>query len=254
MWEFSLNINPENFEVAKYFYNTLFPYLSSFNGLITSHEQGDCISVLLAVEEEKKLEVESFVASTIVEIICNKFKEAYLNDHLLLPKHDKIGMSAFKKALLNFDKETDRFIVKKNLSLKNNLYLESFYKFRLQLLQDKWAELVSLSNENREYLVSDESFVDLLKFLVDNLDICTEEVSVFKEEGGYRIYDDNSACQEGLISEEIMISSVIDLSPQRLNLYFNESSGAINLLARIFEERVTINKESYKNVKKFKLI
>ena len=43
-------------------------------------------------------------------------------------------------------------IIKKNLVLENNLYLESFYRFRLKSLHDKWEELVSLSNENKEYL------------------------------------------------------------------------------------------------------
>ena len=149
--------------------------------------------------------------------------------------------------------ETDRFIIKKNLILENSLYLESFYRFRLKSLLDKWEELVSLSNENKEYLISKESFIDLLKFLVDNLDICEEEISIVKEKEGYRIYAEENSLANDLISEEIMVSSVIDLSPQKINLYFSETTNEIKLLERIFEERIIINNTSFQNIKKFKI-
>lgn len=254
MWEFSLNLNSENFDLAKFFHNTLSNYIHENEGVITSYEDNGNISVLFAVNDDAKEKIKTLITNAIVEVVCTKFKSDYLNRFLVLPQHDIIGMSAFKKALLNFDRETDRFIIKKNLNLTNNLYLESFYKFRLRALQDKWAELVSLSNENREYLVSRESFIDLLKFLVDNLDICEDEISVVKEDGGYRIYTGEGKYGfTQLISEESMVSSVIDLSPQKINLYFNESSNATNLLERIFEERITINSSNYQNVKKIKL-
>lgn len=253
MWEFSLNIRSENFEIAQFFYNSITSCISASDGVVTSHEANNYISILFAINDKVKDRVKALISGAIIEVICCKFKAEYLNSSLVLPEHDIIGMEAFKKALLNFDKETDKFIITKNLNLSNNLYLESFYQFRLKSLKEKWAELVSLSNENREYLVSKESFIDLLKFLVDNLDICEDEINVVKEDGGFRIYTDECDMQGQLISEESMVSSVIDLSPQKINLYFNESSNAINLLERIFEERITINRSTRQNIKKFKL-
>lgn len=252
MWEFSLNLKTENFEIAKSFFNAINSNISSIDGMITSHEENDYISILLAVNDRDEGKVKNFVSNILIEIICTDFKDKYLTKYLLLPEHDIIGMTAFKKALLNFDRETDRFIIKKNLVLGNNLYLESFYQFRLRSLQDKWSELVSLSNENREYLLSRESFIDLLKFLVDNLDIGEDEISIVKEKDGYRIYNQKTE-ENQLLSEESIVSSVIDICPQKINLYFNESSKATNLLERIFEERITINQPIEKNIKKFKL-
>ena len=254
MWEFSLNMRAENFEIAKFIFNSLSSCITPVEGVLTSYEHGGYISILLAIKDDSKERVNALISNSIVEVVCSFFKAEYLNRALMLPQHDIIGMSAFKKALLNFDRETDKFIIKKNLNLKNNLYLESFYQFRLKSLQEKWAELVTLSNENSEYLVSKESFIDLLKFLVDNLDIGENEISVVKEDEGYRIYTDEMSDRNSqLINEESMVSSVIDLSPQKINLYFNETSNAINLLERIFEERITINKATRNNIKKFKL-
>lgn len=254
MWEFSLNLRTENFELARYFHNTLNSYVKSSGGMITSHEENGFISVLIAVPIDKSEQIKSMLIYAITEVVCTKFKSDFLNKSLLLPELDNASLYAFKKALLNFDRETDKYIVKKNLVLENNLYLESFYMFRLKALLDKWEELVSLSNENKEYLISKESFIDLLKFLVDNLDIGEEEISIVKEKDGYRIYaEDNNYYPNDLISEEVMVSSVIDLSPQKINLYINEATSEINLLERIFEERIIINNTSFKNVKKFKM-
>lgn len=253
MWEFSLNLKTENFEIAKYFYNTISAYVKALNGMVTSHEDNGYISILIAVPLEKSEQVKTLLLCSITEVICTQFKNEFLNKSLLLPELDNASLYAFKKALLNFDRETDKYIIKKNLVLENNLYLESFYHFRLRSLLDKWEELVSLSNENKEYLISKESFIDLLKFLVDNLDICEEEISVVKENDGYRIYSEENNLQENLISKDSMVSSVIDLSPQKINLYFNETSSEINLLERIFEERITINNSSFQNIKKFKI-
>ena len=253
MWEFSLNFKTENFELAKYIHNALRAFVESMEGVVTSNEENGVISVLIAVKEEYKEKVKLVLESAITEVICSKFKDDYLNKALILPEIDKASVFAFKKALLNFDRETDKYIIKKNLKLESNLFLESFYYFKLKALQDKWEELVCLSNENKEYLVSKESFIDLLKFLVDNLDIYEEEISVVKEAEGYRIYAEGEEYNSNLISEDSVVSSVIDLSPQKINLYCSETSNAVRLLERIFEERIIVNRNAQANIKKFKL-
>lgn len=254
MWEFSLNIKIENFAIASLLYNALSKSINQMQGVITSNEENGYISILVAVDKANKDRAKLLITSCIIEIICKSFKSTFLDNYLIFPRQDKIGMLAFKKALLNFDRETDKYIIKKNLELKHDLFLESFYQFKLRPLQEKWAELVSLSNENSDYLISSDSFIDLLKFLVDNLDICEDEISVVKEGEVYKIFTiENVQYQNKTFSEEMIVSSVIDLSPSKINLYFKETSGAINLLEKIFEERITVNNSGAKIYTKDKI-
>lgn len=253
MWEFSLNLKTENFDIAKFFHKTLCSHVKKLGGMITSHEDNGFISILIAVPEKESEEIKGLILAVVSEVICVQFKSDFLNKSLLLPELDNASLFAFKRALLNFDRETDKYIIKKNIVLDHSLFLESFYRFRLKSLIDKWEELVSLSNENRECLISKESFIDLLKFLVDNLDICEDEISIVKEKDGYRIWTENNLIFESNISDESIVSSVIDLSPQKINLYLNETTSEISLLERIFEERITINNSSFQNIKKFKM-
>lgn len=249
MWEFSLNIKNENKCFGYKAKNSLSQYFNVINGFVTSHENEGYYSILIAVEDGTSELAKKAISSVIIDIICNDLKEKFLDKYLILPNQDKMGVIAFKQALLNFDRETDKFIIKKNLKLENDLFLESFFFFKLKTLQNKWNELVSLANENRDYLLTDESFIDLLKFLIDNLDICEEEISVVKEEGGYRIYADDKEFSDELLNEEKIISSIIDLSPQKINLYANETSNAIRLLEQIFDDRITKNNINFKNIK-----
>ena len=138
MWEFSLNFKSENAELSTYVYKILSGYIKSLNGVITSNEENGNISILIAVKEDDKEKLKLILTNSIIEIICTKFKADFLNKALVLPELDKASIYAFKKALLNFDKETDKFIIRKNLILEDTLYLESFYYFKLRSLHDKW--------------------------------------------------------------------------------------------------------------------
>ncbi len=254
MWEFSINLKKENFDNANLIFNYLENTVKTFKGVLKMHEDNGYVSILVGVDDNFKENIKSLISSCLIEIICNKYKWNFLNKRLYLPMQNEIGINAFKKALLNFDKETDRYIVRKNLILEKDIFLESFFYFKLSSLKNKWEELITLSNENRDYLVCKDSFIDLLKFLVDNLDIEEDEISVIKEKEGYKILlDDKNQYVENPLTEEQIVSSVIDLSPQKINLYCDESSQAINLLEKIFEERIVVNNTQYKNIKKIKL-
>ncbi len=247
MWEYSINVKAGNHDIATTISNALRSAIKNYDGVVTIHEDFCYIFILVAVEEKFRDNVRNIISSCITEVICSRYKWNFLDRRLFLPEHDQIGVLAFKKALLNFDKETDKFIVRKNLDLSKDIFLESFYHFRLQSLKSKWEELITLSNENREYLISSESFIDLLKFLVDNLDIGEEEISIVKETEGYKIYTDNKKqYQDKIFTEDVIVSSVIDLSPQKINLFCEESTKATTLLERIFEERIVVNKQNLK--------
>ncbi len=246
MWEFSLNL--DNTDLANYIFSSIKNLSNSFGGIVTSTIEKGHTSILIGVEKSKRSDVEDILSRVITQIICTYYKSSFLDKYLFLPHHDQIGVVAFKKALLNFDRETDYFIIQKALSFDKDLYLDSFYEFKLKNLKAKWTELVALANENRDYLISSEAFLDLLKFLVDNLDICEDEVNVFEEENGYKIclesqdaYDNKYHGQ--LFNEEGLISSIIDLSPQKINIHCHSGSKTTDFLEKIYEKRICVKTE-----------
>lgn len=238
MWEYSICVRNINSQIASYILSSLKKCVEKTGGVATFYKDKDFCYIVVGTDEKYKEKIQNHVCITITKVICTFFKGDFLNRHLNIPISDKISKIAFKNALINFDKETDFYIISKALSFENNLYLESFYNFKLQKLRSKWEELISLANENRDYFINSDSFFDLLKFLVDNIDINENEIDVVEDDDGYRIFsgsEDN--CFECLDGEGL-VSSVIGLSPQKINMYCKKENNATEILKKIYEKRV----------------
>ena len=242
MWEFSISVDSKNFEVARFVYQSLKVQTSEFDTVLTCYEEYEKIYILLACPEQEQARVSSLVERCVIKVICNFYKEKFLSENLRLPSHETMTVMAFKKALINFDKETDFYLISKNLDLQKNLYLDSFYFFKLRSLREKWSELVTLANENSDYLVSSDALFDLLKFLIDNLEIGEDEINVFEDEKGFSISlgRDAQDMQCSDLSREGLVSSLIELCPKKINLFCKNDEGTAGFLSKIFEERVNV--------------
>ena len=257
MWELSISVDSVNFDIAKYIYQHLKSHTTEFGCVVTCYEQFEKIFILLACPKEEQGRVVMCVERCIVKVICSFYKERFLNEHLHLPIHENMSYMAFKKALLAFDKETDFYIISKHLELEKDFYIDSFYNFKLKALRDKWQELITLANENSDYLVSNEAFFDLLKFLIDNLEIGQDEVNVFEDENGYSIKTPNEFdCFDGeKLSKEDLISSIIEICPKRINLFCKSDDVAAGFLTKLFDERVNIcYNKSLENIENFSVL
>ena len=241
MWEFSISVDTKNIDVAKFVYQTLKEQTKDFGGVVTCYEEFEKIFILIACPKQEQGRVLTYVERCIIKAICDFYKKNFLTENLKIPCHESISIAAFKKALINFDRETDFYIISKNLNLETDFYLDSFYNFKLKSLREKWGELVKLANENSDYLVSNEAFFDLLKFLIDNLEIGQDEIDVFEDENGYSISPlGDSELQCDKLSQEGLVSSLIDICPKRINLFCKADGDTAGFLRKIFEERVNI--------------
>ncbi|MGN1201001.1 MAG: sporulation protein YtxC [Candidatus Caccovivens sp.] len=253
MWELSISVGCKDLEVAKYIYQTLKAQSENYGAVVTCFEQFENIVIMFGCPAENRSHAQVEIERCIIKVICNFFKEKYLTDNLHLPLHESISLMAFKKALINFDKETDFYIISKNLDLEKNLHLDSFYYFKLKPLRDKWSELISLANENSDYLVTSDAFFDLLRFLIDNLEVGEDEINVFEDENGYSIKAKNANEEYKSLSQEGLVSSLIELCPKKINLFCNSDDFTASFLSKIFEERINVcyNKTSLEKIENF---
>lgn len=251
MWEYSIKLSKHNKVVADFVFNTLKQKTNKYKSIVVLTMDNSFYSVSLAIDEKHIEFAQEVLAKIIAKIICFVYKEEFLNRYLCLPSQDSINLTAFKNALINFDKETDYFIISKNLILEGELYLDSFYNFKLSRLQDKWGELVRLANENREYLVCKDAFFDLLKFLIDNIDVSKREIEVFEDKNGYRIIpisdNDLGEYENKVFSSEAMISSLIELSPRKIELYCSKENDTTKLIKTMYEKRVRLHSSASEN-------
>lgn len=246
MWEVGIQVKSAQTKLADYLFNQLKKQIGEFGAIVTKVNQEPNITIVMACKKYDQARIKILTQNLIVEAICTFFKEDYLNKFLSLPIKEGIYYKALKKALLNFDRETDCYIVTKELELSGTINLEAFYYFKLKPLREKWAELISIANENGLFLVSNDNFVDLLKFLVDNLEISHDTINIHFENSSFKIQDGRNRDLLVDFDEDDLVCSIIDLSPRQINFYGGEiREENVELLKKIFDKRVNFFLKSH---------
>jgi hypothetical protein len=114
----------------------------------------------------------------IADVIATDCKAYYINEKIRVPIKNVVLRSAFTTALLAFDRDTDRVIAKEIVKQTHTaavLHLDSLYDFCLDILKSRWDEVCLLANENIGYLVCQKTFMELLQFLISNIDCKMDE-------------------------------------------------------------------------------
>lgn len=245
MWEFCINMSDKNISASKKIYLALKDFCKEYNGIVTTYERCGNISILVSAENCDENRYKHFIANLISDIICDDYKLAFLKENLSLPNLDSISKNAFMQALLSFDKEADKYIIQKFLTLEKSIDIEAFYYFRLSPLREKWKELVQIANDNKAYLSSNETLVELLKFLVNNLELKNETINLMQDNDKVCFYDTNfkllktnDASDKDI--DSTIISYLISFAPKYVNIYKqdNFNSALIKLLKQIFDKRI----------------
>lgn len=242
MWEFSIMLESDHAKVAKFLFNSLKKYVEEVGGIITSFEEAGLIHIVIACDNAEKTRLFYYVKSYITEAICSYFKNEFLRKNLKVNLKNKVSITAFEKALQYFDKETDRYLVEKYLNLEKNIFLESFFEFKLKILKSKWLELTKIANENSSYLLTDDTFIELLRFLVDNLEVSFDTLNIISDSDGYQLLDENfKDATTSLKGDAVwLIENVIALSPRKINIYTDTPSEELNLISSIYSSRTNI--------------
>lgn len=245
MWEFSINLSDNNINLSKKIYALLKNFCKDYGAIITTYERCGHISILISVDACDEARIKHFISNIISDIICEDFKLIYLTENLSLPNLDEMSRNAFMQALVSFDKEADKYIVQHALELESSIDIEAFYHFKLTSLKEKWKELVQIANDNKAYLSSNETLVELLRFLVDNLEVKNDTINLLQDNGKVLFYDVNLNLLKtnNLTEKEIdstIISSLIAFAPKHVNVYAPDhfNAGLIRLLKQIFDKRI----------------
>lgn len=244
MWEFAIVIDKNKKDIAKNMYYKIKSYSSCFDNVVSYLERQDEICVPCACDDLEKFRYKSFLEEVLIEVFCENYKKQFLIDNLVVKSFDDISNEAFLQALLYFDRETDRYLVSKYLQLENQINIDGFFNFKLKVLREKWLELVEIANDNQIYLYSDDTFMELIKFLVDNIEYKSEVVNIVEQNKKYVITDSdfeeidlNCQCDD---DDKNLISSLISLCPKNINIYCSDiiPNKLTKLICCLFEKRV----------------
>ena len=244
MWEFCISVDKNKLEIKNFMYEKCIEFMCEYSGVVTVDENQLSYNILLAINEYEKNRLTVFLRNLIDEVICFFYKKVYLCKNLIINIQDEMTKQAFIFSLLYFDKETDKFIVNKYLNFDKKLDLDGFYNFRLSSLKNKWRELIDIANQNEIYLYSDDTFTELIKFLIDNLEIQSDVINIMQKDNSYAIYDSNfnlvNLYKSTSKNEGNIMAEIITMCPKNINIYCSDimPNKLKDLICKLFEKRV----------------
>ena len=260
MWEFSIIASSQNVEMSRFIYQQLKPRVQDVKGVMTCYEKLDTIKILLACPKHESVRIKYFVADVLSEAISTFTKEEFLQKSLKFPQKTPLEIETFRSALVCFDRETDRYLINKCQDLSGeSVVIESFFHFKLQALKEKWNELIKIANDNTTYLLNGDSFIELLRFLIENIEIGCDEVNVVCQDGKYHVlsqdFEKISQIEDECCDEINLVRKLLKLSPRKINWYSQEHH---EFLERVFSKRIYFirSEEKFKNIldKRMKMV
>jgi len=161
------------------------------------------------------------VADVLADIIVTDLKSHYIASQINLPNDDQVASHAFIRALSTFDRETEKIIAKTIIKVTPSIYLDSLYEFMLDVLKNRWNEVCHLANENICYLACRRTFLELLRFLISNIESLSDEAHIVDFEvlgRGLKPIKDVYV-NESLPPDIKVISKLVTIAPKRVFLH-----------------------------------
>lgn len=227
MWEFCFYFD-YNFD-ANVFEKKISSFVQNMSGVMAIIFSQSYYKVLVAIPFEKKREATKFFKEKLSETILIGFKKEYILKNLSFERINTENLSVFFQALICFDSEIDKQIILERLNFKNDFYLTSFISFKLKFLKNKWNELISLANDNMIYLLNEDSCMELIKFLISNLEHRYYAVNIFLKDDCYLLCDmQGKVIEDFLIEKHIvyddknLINSLVALNPEKIIVHCNK--------------------------------
>lgn len=247
MWEFFI-VTKNKIHINK-LQKSLKPTINKLGGVCSVLNLEEDYKLMLAIKNQHKSQIIKLLDETIASFIVGVIKEDYLRKNLTLKKAKDLEFKAFLKALTYFDNEYDKQFIKRKLCYNNEIYFESFINFKLNDLKQKWSEVCSLTNENSTFLNSEDTFFELLKFLISNLKTKHAVVNVVYNKKNYKFLNDKKqeliSQLEKEKSDANLITSLISLAPAKINVITDGSLtlDTIDLINKLFKGKVHLKKE-----------
>ncbi|MCM1367384.1 MAG: hypothetical protein NC184_01025 [Roseburia sp.] len=197
-------------------------------------------------EPQYRAQMLADIKECLVEMyaVVTKFDYIKKNLSLSLPH---IRYEILLRTLVAFDRENEHKLLQNALHVEDGMALDGVFNFKLGELKERWLEICNLTKSNGAYLYDDQTYNELLKFLISAVNPKISKLTVCENDGKYRLTGalknstlDLSACD----ALELMYY-LIDLAPLELIIDGSISNSELSQrLIGIFDAKTSA---TYKN-------
>lgn len=239
MYELSISTTTDKQHYIQELYNKLSEEIKKEFGVAVKFNYLGRSYFSIAVSEKKKEYYKSKIVSYIIFMIIDDYKFNFFKENLLLLEQNIISQS-FLKAISIFDSEMDGEFIKRQIDLKREVLVDSFFHFKLRPLKEKWQKTAYIINQN-QILCSTESMIEVLKYLTMSSEnyLVSADVLIGKKQIKMKKYSVYKTFKKDFEGYSNFLTEIVRLNPVKINLKTNgESENIVDLLNKIFADKV----------------
>lgn len=198
------------------------------------------ISISGENEFAKELVLET-IADTIITIFKSEYFEKNINLRFLSPEQK----DALVKALLLFDMDSDIYYTLLCIEKLDTVVVDAVNNFMLPKLKNKWAEFVTITNLNSNFLLNYDVYVEFLKFLINSIQPKIKVVNLKCDVSSFLFLDDKNTVVSSKINiddEMGLITNLVMLAPQNINIHCIDrvSNKTFKTLYYLFDKKINL--------------
>ena len=210
--------------------------------IVADYENDDTYSLMFACEDEHMSKLNNIVAHSLSDFYINRYKKYYLEHHINLNAIERMFVPAYICAIASFDTFTDKDISLDADYTINKISVIPFLYFKLQGLIHRWQMIANLTNDNIQCFDKSTAVIDLLCYLVKNQQNKSKILKVCFEEKGIKIYNNNELSFQSFSQNKSdigdLIAVLVKLCPQKLIINSTNANSNIEMIRKIFSEKV----------------
>lgn len=170
-----------------------------------------------ACEPAFRAQLSAAVKEYLVELfgVMSKFDFIKRNLSLCLPK---LNYDLLLHTLVAFDRENEHKLLNRIIHVEDGMALDGIYNFRMGEIKSRWLEICDLTKNNGAYLYDDETYNELLRFLISAINPKVNKLTVCEHNGKYRLIGSlkNSVLDFDADNMSELMYYIIDLAPLEL--------------------------------------
>ena len=194
-------------------------------------------------ELENKAEMLSSIKDCIIEMYAVVTKFDYIKRNLSISL-SPLRYEILLRTLVAFDRENEHRLLSDAVDIKDGMTLDGVFDFKLSELRDRWSEICKLTKNNGAYLHDDETYNELLRFLISAVNPKVNKLTVCEKDGKYRLTGNlrNSKLDLHAGNSTELMYYLIDLAPLELVIDGRISNGELfSRLTGIFDAKTNDN-------------
>ena len=163
---------------------------------------------------------EKRTAATVKRVLTDLFLErekiGFLTKGVEKLKISSLSKKLLVHALTGFDREAEEKMMKNSLRVRKFFDIDGFRFFRMREFYSRWKEMCDLAGQHGAFLLNEDTFNDLLKFLIESSKKSGSRAEVSRLDGRYRLVEkreDARTVEKYFDAFDDLICGLIDFAP-----------------------------------------